>query len=126
MQHIQLNCCALCVRSSSRWVYGSGCTTNRVCTDWGIRNNLIINFDKESEKYGLGVLSKLREAGIASEIYPDSAKMKKQFSYADKKNIPFTLIIGSDEIESGELTLKNMTSGEQAKSSINDIINQLK
>jgi histidyl-tRNA synthetase len=87
---------------------------------------LLINFDKESELYGLGVLSKLRANHIASELYPDSAKMKKQFSYANNKNIPYTLVIGSDEIESGKLTLKNMESGEQNKLTIEEIIDLLK
>lgn len=87
---------------------------------------LLINFDKESELYGLGVLAKLRANDIASELYPDSAKMKKQFSYANNKNIPFTIAIGSDEIESGKLSLKNMETGEQEKLTINEIINLLK
>jgi len=87
---------------------------------------LLINFDKESELYGLGVLSKLRNNQISSEIYPDAAKMKKQFSYANNKNIPFTLVIGSDEIESGKLTLKNMESGEQNSLTIEEIIKLLK
>lgn len=87
---------------------------------------LLINFDKESELYGLGVLAKLRANDIASELYPDSAKMKKQFSYANNKNIPFTIAIGSDEIESGKLSLKNMETGEQEKLTIDEIINLLK
>ena len=87
---------------------------------------LLINFDKQSELYGLGVLSKLRSNQIASEIYPDATKMKKQFSYANNKNIPFTLVIGSDEIESGQLTLKNMESGEQNSLTIEEIIKLLK
>ena len=87
---------------------------------------LLINFDKESELYGLRVLTKLRENGIASELYPDSSKMKKQFSYANNKNIPFTLVIGSDEIESGKLTLKNMETGDQSKLTIEEIIKLIK
>jgi len=86
---------------------------------------LLINFDKESEIYGLGVLSQLRKNNIASEIYPDSVKMKKQFSYANNKNIPYTLVIGSDEIESGKLTLKNMETGEQSKLTVTEIIDLL-
>lgn len=87
---------------------------------------LLINFDTESELYGLGVLAKLRANDIASELYPDSAKMKKQFSYANNKNIPFTIAIGSDEIESGKLSLKNMETGDQEKLTIDEIINLLK
>jgi len=87
---------------------------------------LLINFDKESETYGLGIIAILRANGIASELYPDAAKMKKQFSYADNKNIPYTLVIGSEEIQSGKLTLKNMESGEQSKLDIEEIVNLLK
>lgn len=87
---------------------------------------LISNFDGEAEKYALPVLQQLRTAGIAAELYPASAKLKKQMSYADAKNIPFVILIGSDEMQSGELTLKNMQSGEQEKSHLNAIIDRLK
>lgn len=87
---------------------------------------LISNFDQEAERYALPVLQTLREAGIAAELYPSSAKLKKQMSYADAKNIPFVILIGSDEMQSGDLTLKDMHSGDQQKRSIEDIISQLK
>lgn len=83
---------------------------------------LVVNFDKESEKFGLGVLSKLRNANISAEIYPESVKMKKQFTYANKKCFSYTLSIGSDEISSGILTLKNMESGEQYKKSLDELL----
>lgn len=83
---------------------------------------LIVNFDNESEKFGLGVLSKLRNANISAEIYPESVKMKKQFTYANKKGFSYTLSIGSDEISSGILTLKNMESGEQYKKSLDELL----
>ena len=76
---------------------------------------LIVHFDRETQNHGLKVLSQIRKADISAEIYPDQSKIKKQFAYADKKNIPFTLIIGSDEISSGQLTLRNMQSGEELK-----------
>ncbi len=85
---------------------------------------LITNFDKEGQTYALGLISKLREAGISSELYPDAAKLKKQMSYADKKGIPFVIMLGSQEIESGQLTLKNMKTGEQQKLGIEDLITQ--
>lgn len=87
---------------------------------------LIVNFDKESEKHALGVLSQLRANGIKSEIYPSAAKVKKQMTYADKKRIPFVLIIGSNEIESGEYALKNMESGEQQNLALTSIIEKIK
>ena len=74
---------------------------------------LFINFGAEEEKYCLKLLANLRQAGIPSEIYPDTVKLKKQMEYANRKNIPFVLLIGKDEIESGMLTLKDMQSGEQ-------------
>lgn len=87
---------------------------------------LISNFDQEAERYALPVLQTLREAGIAAELYPSSAKLKKQMSYADAKNIPFVILIGSDEMQSGALTLKDMHSGEQQKHTVEDIISRLK
>lgn len=83
---------------------------------------LISNFDPTAEKYALPLLQKLRNAGINTEIYPESAKLKKQMSYADDKNIPFVILIGSDEMESGLLSLKNMKSGEQQKINAEQII----
>jgi histidyl-tRNA synthetase len=82
---------------------------------------LISNFDEQAEIFALPLLQKLRKAGISAEIYPSSAKLKKQMTYADDKNIPFVILIGSDEMESGLLTLKNMKSGEQQKLSADQI-----
>ena len=84
-----------------------------------------MHFDEKSRNYGLQVLSKLRKAGIKSEIFPDIAKLKKQFGYADKKNIPFTITIGDNEMETGNLALKNMASGEQESLSIDQIISKI-
>ena len=75
---------------------------------------LFVNFGEKEAAYCLPVLSAARDAGIRAEIYPDSAKMKKQMSYANDKNIPFVAIVGENEMNEGKLTLKNMTTGEQA------------
>ena len=75
---------------------------------------LFVNFGEKEAAYCLPVLSQARDAGIRAEIYPDSAKMKKQMSYANDKNIPFVAIVGENEMNEGKLTLKNMTTGEQA------------
>jgi len=83
-------------------------------------------FDKESQDYCLPILSKLRKAGINAEIYPDLNKIKKQLAYADRKNIPFVIIVGDDEIKSGEVTIKNMISGEQERCTIREIVSKLK
>ena len=87
---------------------------------------LICHFDEESMRYGLSIVTRLREGGIASEIYPDITKIKKQLDFANKKNIPFTIVIGSDEIKTGLFPLKDMNKGEQDKLSIEDLIRKLK
>jgi len=87
---------------------------------------LISNFDETAELYALPLLQQLRTAGIAAELYPASAKLKKQMSYADGKNIPYVILIGGDEMESGLLTFKNMESGEQEKLAIAEIVERLR
>jgi len=87
---------------------------------------LISNFDEAAELYALPLLQQLRTAGIAAELYPASGKLKKQMSYADGKNIPYVILIGGDEMESGLLTLKTMESGNQEKLAIAEIIDRLK
>ncbi|MFA6924890.1 MAG: histidine--tRNA ligase [Bacteroidales bacterium] len=87
---------------------------------------LFINFGKEEEKYCLKIISEIRNAGISSELYPESAKLKKQMSYADNKKIPFVALIGSEEMQNNSITLKDMKSGEQKKMSISDLLEFLK
>jgi histidyl-tRNA synthetase len=86
---------------------------------------LFSNFDVEAETYALPLLQQMRNQGIAAELYPSSAKLKKQMSYADAKSIPYVILIGSDEMNDGLLTLKTMSSGNQQKLSINAIIDLL-
>jgi histidyl-tRNA synthetase len=86
---------------------------------------LICHFDEESMRYGLKVLTKLREANIAAEIYPDLVKIKKQLDYGNKKMIPYTIVIGSEEMNSGQLAFKQMETGEQAKLRIDQIMERL-
>ncbi|WP_256011075.1 histidine--tRNA ligase [Desertivirga xinjiangensis] len=87
---------------------------------------LISNFDADAELYALPVLQQMRTNGIAAELYPSSAKLKKQMSYADNKKIPFVVLIGSDEMNSGELTLKDMRSGDQQKLQLGELIERIK
>src|SRR5688572_27122314 len=87
---------------------------------------LICHFDEESMRYGLSIVTRLREGGIASEIYPDITKIKKQLDFANKKNIQFTIVIGSDEMKTGLFPLKDMNNGEQDKLSIEELIRKLK
>lgn len=74
---------------------------------------LFTNFGEKEAAYSLPLLLKVRQSGIAAEIYPDSVKMKKQMSYANSKNIPFVAIIGENEMNEHKLTLKNMVTGDQ-------------
>lgn len=74
---------------------------------------LFVNFGEAETAFVLPVLAKVRAAGIRAEIYPDSAKMKKQMSYANAKAIPFVAIVGENEMNEGKVMLKDMATGEQ-------------
>ncbi len=87
---------------------------------------LFSNFGEKEAAYSLPILLKVRQAGIAAEIYPDSAKMKKQMSYANSKNIPFVAIIGENEMNEQKLTLKNMTTGEQRLLTTDELLAAIK
>lgn len=86
---------------------------------------LICCFDKEGEQYALPLLQQLRSNNINTELYPAGAKIKKQMDYANNKQIPYVILIGSDEMQSGLLSFKNMASGEQEKLSADTIIAKL-
>lgn len=83
---------------------------------------LVCHFDDESRKYGLSVLATLRGKDIPAEIYPDLVKIKKQLDFANKKMVPYTIVIGSDEMRSGLLAFKDMTTGEQKSATLDEII----
>lgn len=87
---------------------------------------LFTNFGEQEEMHILPILRKIRQAGINAEIYPEAAKMKKQFKYADDKKIPFVGVIGTEEIQKNVIALKNMTSGEQELLSLEQVIEKLK
>ena len=87
---------------------------------------LFVNFGDKEADYCLNVLSEIRKAGINSELYPDSAKMKKQMNYANKKSIPYVVLIGEDEMNSGLLKVKNMKDGLQSNFNLADFIKLLK
>ena len=84
-----------------------------------------VNLGKAEEEAAMPIISQLRDNGIATEIYPESAKMKKQMEYANRRGIPYVVIIGSNELERGVATVKNMRSGEQMEVSLNDIASVL-
>ena len=87
---------------------------------------MLVNFGDDSLEASLAALNQLRNAGIAAELYPSNAKLKKQFAYADKKGVPFTLMIGSAEMETGRYKLKNMQSGEQEELPMEQILERLR
>ena len=86
---------------------------------------LFINFGEKETAYCLPIINKVRAKGIRAEIYPDSAKMKKQMSYANAKQIPFVALAGENEMQAGQITLKNMETGEQQMLSPEDLIAKL-
>ena len=86
---------------------------------------MFVNFGKEEEKYCLKLLKKIRESGISSELYPDSAKMKKQMKYADNKNIPYVILVGENEMKNNLITVKDMQSGEQTETSLKKFIEKI-
>ncbi|HPB36023.1 MAG TPA: ATP phosphoribosyltransferase regulatory subunit, partial [Bacteroidales bacterium] len=87
---------------------------------------LIANFGEEETAWCLPLAADLREKGFRVEVYPDTAKIKKQLSYADSKGIPFVLIAGADEIKQNKVTLKNMHTGQQNLMSPQDLLRFLK
>ena len=87
---------------------------------------LFINFGEQETAYCLPIINKVRSNGIRAEIFPDAAKMKKQMSYANAKQIPFVVLAGENEMNAGKVTLKNMTTGEQSVLSEDELIERLK
>ena len=87
---------------------------------------LFINFGEQETAYCLPIINKVRSQGIRAEIFPDAAKMKKQMSYANAKQIPFVVLAGENEMNAGKVTLKNMTTGDQSVLSEDELIERLK
>ena len=86
---------------------------------------LFINFGEKETAFCIPLVAQLRKAGIRTEIYPDAVKMKKQMSYANAKQIPFVVLVGENEMNTGKVTLKNMTTGEQMQVGVDEIIEQV-
>jgi len=83
---------------------------------------LFVNLGENEAAYCMKALVELRNKNIKSELYPDSAKMKKQMNYANKREIPFVVIVGSTELENNEFTLKNMQSGDQQVCNLEELL----
>ena len=86
---------------------------------------LFINFGEKETAYCLPAVAKARAAGIRTEIFPDSSKMKKQMSYENAKQIPYVALAGENEMAEGKLTLKNMESGEQSLVTPDELITNI-
>jgi histidyl-tRNA synthetase len=86
---------------------------------------MFVNFGEKEEKYCLPLLQKLRNKGISAEIFPESAKMKKQMAYANHKNIPYVILVGENEMNKNLLSVKNMISGEQTEMSFEKLLQTL-
>lgn len=86
---------------------------------------LFINFGDKEALFSLKAIKQLRQQGIHAELYPEAAKMKKQMAHADKRSIPFVVLVGDEEVNSNTFTLKNMVSGNQSKLSLQDLISEI-
>ncbi len=86
---------------------------------------LLTYFDEQGQSVAIRIANELRKENLAIEVYPDIAKIKKSFEFADKKGIPFVGVIGEQEIKDGTVTLKNMKNGEQSVLSISDLVRAL-
>lgn len=87
---------------------------------------LFINFGDKEALFCLKAIKQLRLKGINTELYPEADKMKKQMNHANKRNIPFVVLVGEEEVKSNSFTLKNMVSGEQIKLSLAELVNHIK
>lgn len=87
---------------------------------------VFINFGEKEALYSMKAIKKLRENGIKSELYPDAAKLKKQMNYANKREIPFVVLVGEQEVSEGKFTLKNMLTGEQSLCDIDNLLSQIR
>jgi histidyl-tRNA synthetase len=86
---------------------------------------MFVNFGEQEATASLKHIMALRRAGISAELYPDSAKMKKQMNYANDRKIPFVAIVGADEVNNGTIALKNMATGEQQTLTVDQVIEHL-
>ena len=87
---------------------------------------LVVQFDENQVPFYLSLLSTLRKSGISCELYPEAAKLKKQFAYADAKQIPWVVVAGEDEIKENVLTLKDLGTGTQEKMGLLELVEKLR
>ena len=87
---------------------------------------MIVNFGEKEALHSLKVLEEMHNSGIKAELYPDIVKVQKQMKYANQKSITYVLLVGEEEIETGNYTLKNMNTGDQRKLKLSEVINFIK
>ena len=87
---------------------------------------LFINFGEAEAMASMKAIKQLRVEGVSAELFPDNKKTIKQFNYANKRNIPYVVLVGEAELQSNTFTLKNMTSGEQQQLNLSDLVKALK
>ena len=87
---------------------------------------LFINFGKDEALYAMKAIKQLRNQGITAVLYPDAAKMKKQMTYANRREIPFVILAGDQEVTNNTFTVKDMVAGEQETVTLNVLIEKLK
>lgn len=87
---------------------------------------LFLNFGLEEAKYAMKTITKLRQEGIKVEMYPDATKIGKQFQHADKRGIPFAVLVGEEEMKNKQYAVKNLATGDQQKLSFEELVNLLK
>ena len=87
---------------------------------------LFINFGEAEAMTCLQAVTKLRQSGVKAELYPNKTKIKKQMNYANRRNIPYVVLVGEEEVKANVFTLKNMESGEQNQLPFNELLEVLK
>jgi len=87
---------------------------------------IFVTFDEKAFDYAFDALQTIRKAGINAEIYPEPVKMKKQMKYANSRKIPYVAVVGDNEMQAGEVALKNMQTGEQTNVKVADLANKIK
>jgi histidyl-tRNA synthetase len=87
---------------------------------------MFVNFGEQEQKYCLQLLAKIRKAGINAELYPEQTKMKRQMAYADKKQIPYVILIGENEMKQDMMSVKSMRTGEQEEMSLDVFLQKIK
>ncbi len=92
----------------------------------GSADVLLVNFGEQEAKFCLKIMEVIQNSGISAELYPNPAKLKKQMKYANQKSVRFVILIGEEEIKSGQYTLKDMITGDQMNGMLSELINRIK